>query len=98
VLLIKVTLPPFDKYIIFHLVLGLTTSPQWKTKILQKKRKKKPPQLKIPANPSTLSTLPTATNSDLAKLIFKLETTLKEKIKHAYSKGSQKVGCFSIFA
>jgi hypothetical protein len=55
----------------------------------KRKEEKKNPQLKIPANPSTLSTLPTATNSNLAKLIFKLETTLKQKIKHAYRKGSQ---------
>ena len=85
--------PPSNKCSIisttsFQNRLGLTASPQRKSKILQKKREKTP-QLRIPANPSTLSTLPTATNSDIAKLIFKLQTTLKQKIKHAYSKGSQ---------
>jgi len=75
VLLIRVTLPPLDKYIIFqpanqHYIfnntvtnrLGLIGGPQRKTKI---------PHPRIPVNPSTLSTLPIGTNSDLAKLIFK---------------------------
>jgi hypothetical protein len=40
-------------------------------------------QPKILAKPSTLMTLPIGASFDLAKLIFKVETTSKHKNKHA---------------
>lgn len=39
------------------------------------------PQPRILANPTTLSTVPTGTNSNLAKFIFKPDTVSKHKNK-----------------
>jgi len=59
-------------------MLGLR-GPQRKTKILHGQRHN--PQPKIPANPATLSTFPTGTNSDFAKFVFKPDTASKHKKK-----------------
>jgi hypothetical protein len=89
--LIRIALPPLDKYIIFQLVhrhsdntipneLSLVGGPQRKTEICQRQRRNL--IAIMPANPSTSVTLPTEINSDLAKLTFKPETATKHKKKH----------------
>jgi hypothetical protein len=91
--LIKVTLPPFDKYIIFHPAkrlyllnniipnrFALNEAAIGKPKYFIGKEKTLQP--KMLAKPPTLLTLPMGgTNSDLAKLILKPETASKHKNK-----------------
>jgi hypothetical protein len=93
VLLIKVTLPPFDKYILFHLAkqrsifsimlipyrFALNEAPSGRpTYFIGREETLQPKML---AKPSTLLTLPWGTNSDLAKLILKPKTISKHKNK-----------------
>jgi hypothetical protein len=82
VLFIKVTLPPLDRYIHFqlanrlsifpttpsHMDLALKEAPNGRPRYF--KGKEETPQSML-AKLSTLSTQPTGTKTDLAKLIFK---------------------------
>jgi len=91
VLFIRVTLPPLDRYIRFqlanhlsilptipsHMDLALKEGPNERPRYYN--GKEETPQSKIPAKPSTLSTQPTGTKKDLARLIFKPETASKHK-------------------
>jgi hypothetical protein len=98
---IKVILPPLDKYIFFHPAKRRSNSSITPSQItlalkeIPKRRmryfigKEDTVQPRILAKPSTLLTLPTGTNFDLLRLIFKLETTSKHK-----NKAHRKRGCF----
>jgi hypothetical protein len=93
VLLIRVILPPLDKYNRFQLAnrcsifsitlsqicLALKDASNGRPRYFNSKDDT--PQPKILANLSTLSTFPTGTNYDLAKFVFKPDTTLNNKIK-----------------
>jgi hypothetical protein len=92
-LLIKVILPPLNKYNCFqpakwHSIFSIMSS---QTDLAFKEAQNGRPKYfigkedtmhpRIRAKPSTLSTLPTGTNSNLAKLIIKPKTSLKQKNK-----------------
>jgi len=93
VFFIRVTLPPFNKYILCQLAnrlsilpttssqmdLALKGAPNERPRYLKEERKLRTP--KMPAKSSTLTTSPTGTNTDLAKLIFKSEIASKNKKK-----------------
>jgi hypothetical protein len=90
-LFIKVTLPPFDRYILCQLASSLSILPTTSSQMnlaLKGAPNKRPRyfkgreetlQPKIPAKSSILTTLPTGTSTDLARLIFKPETASKKK-------------------
>jgi hypothetical protein len=93
VLLIRVTLPPFDKYNLFQLAnrcsifsitpsqicLALKEGPNGRPRYFT--GKVATPLPKIQANKSTCSTFPTRINVDLAKLTFKPEAASNNKNK-----------------
>jgi hypothetical protein len=89
VLLIRVILPPLDKYNIFQQanrssIFSIVVSP-YMLGLIECQRyfkgKDATPQPKTPASPATFSTYPTGTNSDLAKLAFKPDTASNNKNK-----------------
>jgi hypothetical protein len=91
VLLIEVILPPLDKYILFQpanqcSIISITPSQiNLALKEVSNGRpryfigKEETQQPRILASPSTLLTLPTRTNYDLTKFIFKLDVALMHK-------------------